>query len=34
MILGYTENNFSYAFFVMLYNILIGLAIYANKQLE
>lgn len=34
MILGYTENNFSYAFFVMLYNVLIGLAIYANRQME
>lgn len=32
MILGYTENTFSYAFFVMLYNVLIGLAIYANER--
>ena len=34
MILGYTENTFSYAFFVMLYNVLIGLAIYANERVE
>lgn len=34
MILGYAENNFSYAFFVMLYNVLIGLAIYANRDIE
>lgn len=31
MILGYAENNFNYAFFVMLYNVLIGLSIYANQ---
>lgn len=34
MILGYSENTFSYAFFVMLYNVLIGLAIYANERVE